>query len=54
MYRNFEWSENVKIFSSKIEKIELEDADIYGFGFDDFYCKDFNIKELNIKNYLIN
>ena len=47
-YYKFNWSENVKIFSSKIEKIELEDADIYGFGFDDFYCKDFNIKELNI------
>lgn len=49
-YYKFNWSENVKIFSSKIEKIELEDADIYGFGFDDFYCKDFNIKELNIEN----
>lgn len=49
-YYKFNWSENVKIFSSKIEKIELEEADIYGFGFDDFYCKDFNIKELNIED----
>ena len=49
-YYKFNWNENVKIFSSKIEKVELDEVDIYGYGFDDFYCKDFNIKELNIEN----
>ncbi len=49
-YYKFNWNENVKIFSSKIEKVELNEVDIYGYGFDDFYCKDFNIKELNIEN----
>lgn len=46
-YNKFLWNENVKIFSSKVEKIETKDADIYGFGFDDFYY------EGNIKDKLI-
>ena len=46
MYRNFEWNENVKIFTSKIEKVETEDANIYGFGFDDFYCENSNVENI--------
>ena len=49
-YNQFIWNENVYIFKSKIERIELEEADIYGFGFDDFYCKDSVIKDLTIEN----
>ncbi len=49
-YNKFEWSKNVKIFGSKIEKIETEEADIYGFGFDDFYCYNSEIEELEIEN----
>lgn len=37
-YNTFNWSNNVHIFNSNIEKIETEDANIYGFGFSDFYC----------------
>lgn len=37
-YNKFYWNENVKIFDGKIEKYETEDANIYGFGFNDFYC----------------
>lgn len=53
-YNKFYWNENVKIFTSKIEKIECEDANIYGFGFDDFYCKNCGIEnvELEDKNKL--
>lgn len=47
-YCKFDWSENVKIFASKIEKIELEDVNIYGFGFDNFYCEGSGIEDLNI------
>lgn len=50
MYYNFEWSENVKIFSSQIEKIETKDADIYGVGFDDFYCTNLGIENIKIEN----
>lgn len=47
-YNKFNWSKNVKIFNSKIEKVETEDANIYGFGFDDFYCTDCGIESLKI------
>ena len=49
-YNKFYWSENVKIFTSKVEKVETEDANIYGYGFDDFYCKDSGIENLEIKD----
>ncbi len=50
MYNNFKWSENVKIFTSKIEKVETLEADIYGVGFDDFYCPSLNVENINIEN----
>ena len=49
-YNQFEWNENVHIFSSKIEKIVLEDVNIYGYGFDDFYCTDCGIENLEIED----
>lgn len=49
-YNKFNWNENVKIFNAKIEKIEVEEADIYGFGFGDFYCYDSSIEKLEIEN----
>lgn len=49
-YNKFNWNKNVKIFNSNIEKVELEDANIYGFGFDDFYCKNSRIEDIEIKD----
>ena len=49
-YNQFNWNKNVKIFNSNIEKVELEDANIYGFGFDDFYCKNSGIENIEINN----
>ena len=49
-YNKFNWASNVKIFNSKIEKIETEDANIYGFGFDDFYCYNSGVNELKIED----
>lgn len=49
-YNKFEWNNNVKIFNLEIEKIETEEAYIYGFGFDDFYCYNSGIEELEIEN----
>ena len=49
-YNKFEWNKNVKIFNSEIEKIETEEAYIYGFGFDDFYCYNSGIEELEIED----
>ncbi len=50
MYRNYPWNENVKIFNSSLEIVEEDDVDIYGWGFDDFYCKESPIKNIKIKN----
>lgn len=47
-YNKFNWNENVKIFDSKIEKVETEDANIYGFSFDDFYCNDCKIENIEL------
>ena len=49
-YNKFNWNENVKIFNSKIEKVETEEANIYGFGFNDFYCTNCGIGEFKIEN----
>lgn len=49
-YNTYEWNENVHIFKSDLEKIKLDDVDIYGYGFDDFYCPEVNLKNLEIEN----
>ena len=49
-YTRFQWNKNVHIFSAKFEKVESRDADIYGYGFDDFYCTDCQIQNLEIQN----
>ncbi len=49
-YNKFKWNENVKIFNAKIEKIEMDDVNIYGYGFDDFYCINCGIEDLQIEN----
>ena len=48
-YNKFNWNNNVKIFNSTIEKVKTEDANIYGFGFDDFYCKNSGIEDIKIE-----
>lgn len=49
-YNNYNWSKNVKIFNSKLEKISLEEADIYGYGFNDFYCNTTELEDFEIEN----
>ena len=49
-YNTYEWNENVHIFKSDLEKIKLDGVDIYGYGFDDFYCPEVNLKNLEIEN----
>lgn len=49
-YNDFEWNENVYIFNQEIQKYEFEEADIYGFGFNDFYCENSKIEEIQIEN----
>ena len=49
-YNTFNWNNNVTIFGGQIKRIELEEADIYGYGFSDFYCTNSNVDEIEIKN----
>ena len=49
-YSKYSWNSNVKIFKSNPEKIETEECDIYGFGFDDFYMKDSKLDDIQIDN----
>jgi len=49
-YNTFNWNKNVIIFNGEIKRIELENVDIYGYGFSDFYCADSKIDEIEIKN----
>ena len=49
-YNEFNWNENVYIFNNEIGLYEFEDVDIYGFGFNDFYCNNFKPEEIKIKN----
>ena len=49
-YNTFNWNNNVTIFNSEIKIIKTEEADIYGFGFTDFYCENSEIEKINIKN----
>lgn len=49
-YEKYNWSENVKIFTSKIEKVEMKEFDLYGYGFEDFYLKESKLEEINIEN----
>ena len=49
-YNKFNWNENVKIFNSKIEKIELEEFNLYGYGFSDYYCFESGIENIKIEN----
>lgn len=49
-YNTFNWNENVTIFNDEIKRIELEDIDIYGYGFSDFYCSNSKVEEIEIKN----
>ena len=48
-YQDYEFAPNVYIFkSSNFECKEFQDANIYGMGFQDFYCKDVNYSSIKL------
>ena len=49
-YETFSWSENVKIFTEKIEKVENKEFNLYGYGFEDFYFRGGRIEEINLED----
>ena len=49
-YATFSWPKNVTIFGGQVEKIEMPECDIYGFGFTDFECTNSEVEEISIEN----
>ena len=49
-YNKYSWNENVKIFGPEIEKVKIGEIDIYGYGFDDFYCTQSGIENLEVED----
>ncbi len=49
-YIEYEWPENVKIFRGAVEKVSVEDVDIYGFGFEDFELIDDLLSDFKVED----
>lgn len=49
-YSTYKWNENVKIFTSCLQKVENEDCNIYGIGFEEFYMEKSSINEIEIND----
>lgn len=49
-YDIFNTNKNVKVFTSKIEKIDLGNINIYGYGFDEFYMTPKDIENIDEKD----
>ncbi len=47
-YATYNWNNNVKIFTNAVEKVENEDVNIYGYGFNSFEMNDDQINDINI------
>ena len=49
-YNTFTWNENVHIFGNELGLYEFPEADIYGYGFEDFYLEGIDLSTIKIKN----
>lgn len=49
-YMTYNWSDNVKIFTDSVEKVENDDANIYGFGFNNFEMNENQIDNIRIED----
>lgn len=49
-YALFNWNNNVKIFTQNVEKIENDEVDIYGFGFNNFEMRENQLENIKIEN----
>ena len=53
-YNTFNWNKNVTIFGGKLTEISLDDVNIFGYGFTDFYSDRVDLKVLNLDKEKIN
>lgn len=49
-YKVFDWSDNVKIFTENVEKVENDEVCIYGYGFNNYEMNENQLKNINIDN----
>ncbi len=49
-YAKYSWNNNVKIFTGKVEKVENSEFNLYGYGFENFYCKDSGIEKIVLED----
>ena len=47
-YMTYNWNDNVKIFTDSVQKVENDDANIYGFGFNNFQMNENQIEAINV------
>ncbi len=53
-YNMFKWNDNVFIFDENIKKMENDNINIYGYGFNNFYLSENKISEINVDKEKIN
>ncbi len=49
-YEKYNWNNNVKIFTEKLQKVENSDCNIYGYGFENFYLKTNQLENMQIED----
>lgn len=49
-YKTYKWENNVKIFTQNVEKVENDDVNIYGFGFNNFEMRENQLDEIKIED----
>jgi len=49
-YATYAWNNNVKIFTNVVEKVEKDDVNIYGYGFNSFEMNDNQLENINIED----
>ena len=52
-YNTYKFADNVKIFTSKLEKVETENYNVYGYGFDNFEMTN-KLQDCNLDKSKIN
>lgn len=53
-YNTYKWADNVKIFTSSVQKVENADICIYGYGFDNYEMNKNQLSNINIDTDKIN
>ena len=53
-YSKFNWNQNVTIFDGKLNQISLDDVNIFGYGFTDFYSDRVKLNSLNLDKSKLN